>query len=225
MKYMISGYGTGSRTKTGQAESRSFRTMRGKIDVSEASIEFQPDGVVYKDRKAPAMKLNGTSRKVGRDADNNDVSLILHDISAEEAMEMSARFAEYAVFLQRQKSHEKVLVGEGTRFHKAVSDAGLAFAQYHRMRGPAALLDGLTRAFETWRMSAEMMLMLNASTKGISDQSGVPFEDYESSGIALRNWNSRILNLINALVTAIESGPQAKAGDQEKPGLRIVDPR
>ncbi|MCC4296631.1 hypothetical protein [Aurantimonas coralicida] len=225
MKYMISGYGTGSRTKTGQAESRSFRTMRGKIDVSEASIEFQPDGVVYKDRKVPAMKLKGTSRKVGRDADNNDVSLILHDISAEEAMEMSARFAEYAVFLQRQKSHEKVLVGEGTRFQKAVSAAGKAFADYQRRAGASAVLQGLLQSFDVSLTAASNALRMNETMKAIATKSETPFDDKGALWNANRAWNTRIMSLIQTVIATLEAGPQLSDADQGKPGLRIVDPQ
>lgn len=98
MRFMISGYGTGSRT--GGEEKPQFRTLRVSTKLEEGyPTHIDPGGVIVGGKPVPSMKINGTTRKVNKETDDNNVSLIFHSMTVDEAMKLSADFARFATYL------------------------------------------------------------------------------------------------------------------------------
>jgi hypothetical protein len=57
-------------------------------------------------RKLPGLVLTGETMKVGDGAQNNDVRLILHGMTAAEAVVLARKVLEYASYLQETEVAE-----------------------------------------------------------------------------------------------------------------------
>ena len=100
MRYLLSGYGTDSKS----GDVKQYRTLRGKIDLAEDSIKFQHDGVSSGGKSLPCVMFDGKTIKRNKDAVDNSASLIFFDMTEDEALDLSAKFAEYALFLKSRNA-------------------------------------------------------------------------------------------------------------------------
>jgi hypothetical protein len=115
MRYMLRGYGTGSQDGTGQA--KQYRTLRGSLGPAT----FQPNGVTSGTRSVPCIRFSGQTRKVSKESTNNEMALIIHGISEDEALEVAGRFVEYALYLRALRDRPKKTA--------AFENSGPAFAE------------------------------------------------------------------------------------------------
>lgn len=99
MRYLLSGYGTDSKS----GEVKQYRTLRGKIELNDDSIKFRHDGVTSGGKDLPCVTFDGKTIKRNKDSINNSASLIFFDMTEDEALNLSAKFAEYALFLNSRK--------------------------------------------------------------------------------------------------------------------------
>lgn len=106
MRMLLSGYGSGS--KEGD-QARQYRTLRFKASDAVNRIEVQSGGVVSKDGRRSWTSLNipGRTSKVGGSS-NNDVELLIYDVSPEECAALIGRLfrlAEKDISVRRGKDY------------------------------------------------------------------------------------------------------------------------
>jgi hypothetical protein len=104
MRFMLVGYGSGSRDVIGK--SKQYKTLRGEIGSKDQSIKFQERGVLFDGKTIPCVSFEGKTNKRGKGSMDNPVSLLLYGLSEDQALELSARLSEYAIFL-RDNNGEK----------------------------------------------------------------------------------------------------------------------
>lgn len=93
MKVLLTGYG--SKQPTG--EPQPFKSMRLEIDLAQGKA-ISEGVIVHKGTKGRqrSLMLKGRTRKVNREAFNNDVSVHLHDLSPGEALILATRLIRFA---------------------------------------------------------------------------------------------------------------------------------
>lgn len=93
MRVLLTGYGT----KQPSGEPQPFKSMRLEIDLNQNDA-IEEGGVVQKKtgRRTRSLILKGRTRKVNREAFDNDVAVHLHDLSPKEALVLAAKLIRFA---------------------------------------------------------------------------------------------------------------------------------
>lgn len=179
MRFLWSGYGSGSSAGTG--ESKQYKTLRGNAAVGAPKV--RRDGVVSGDKELPSITINGSTRKRSKDADNNDMSLIVFGMTKGEAWMVAARFIEYARLVERGPSaHQQ----EGADALLKVMEDVMYFASKEAV---GELLSGVAAS---WEKCA-------ASQESIADKwraRGATGEAWAEEGAWHRSCASTIRNLV-----------------------------
>jgi len=159
---MLSGYGTGSRDGTG--ESKQYKTLRGSLNIDRSSVVFSRNGVKYKNKSVASITFRGHTRKVAKYAENNDSSLIFHDMTKQEALDLACTFMEFALFLEQRGRAAEQLVSstqsepESARLIDTITKVLMSLP---RNRGVVPLMEAIRL---NWLAAAERLENL-ASTK------------------------------------------------------------
>ena len=96
MKLMVNGYGE---TK------QQFGTMRCKATISDSTVTYHEQAARYPDGSTePGLFIKGETRKVGAYAEDNPVNIVLHGMTAAEALTLANELRTYASF---RRPHER----------------------------------------------------------------------------------------------------------------------
>jgi hypothetical protein len=85
MNLLIKGYGHGA-----------FENLRCEAAASADSVWVHPTAMRWGDgRRAPALVIRGRTNKLNRSSENNEVSIVLHSMTADEATTLADRLLDY----------------------------------------------------------------------------------------------------------------------------------
>ena len=217
MRYLLSGYGTDSKS----GDVKQYRTLRGKIDIAEDSIKFRRDGVTSGDKSLPCVTFDGKTIKRNKDSVNNSASLILFDISEDEALELSTKFAEYALFLRANKPVSEIKNNKQTISFEQCSEKFAETASEVLLKGPRSSIIKLFEKFAAhWEKDAGTHLSLS---KHMATLQGENFEKAHAIYSRRSAWRLECVRSLRNLLNHYEHGESLEDGKKSS-GLRAVHP-
>ena len=208
MRFMLDGYGSGSRDGDGTA--KQYKTLRGVI-VTE-KMQVQKGGVRVGKASVPSIKLTGKTRKVSKDSDDNPVDLLFHGMTPDEALRVSCAFAEYALLVGDQTTKAAVKFSNG----RARQAAGQFLKVLLASEREAGMVPFLRELMERWTKDSEL------NTKVADIQAGCGHK--ESAAILKRKgeWRGACATKLSELLEAYQRGPEPTPPASSRPHLTLV---
>ncbi|MCA1442684.1 hypothetical protein I6F07_21165 [Ensifer sp. IC4062] len=203
MRYLLSGYGTDSKT----GDVKQYRTLRGEIQIDERSIAFRTEGVSIQGTEVPCVTLDGNTAKVNKDSVDNKASLILFDMDENEALRLSAKLAEYALFLRYQK---RTRVG----FWKSIDEFSATAAEVLFESSRDDVANFLERIADEWHKSAKFHTEMASSPFSFPETSR---EKHEKSS----QWRTECMKALKNLIHHYRSG-EGDENTRHRDRLRIL---
>jgi len=120
--------------------------MRVTIQKTEGGTRISSDAVIVAGNPVPALTINGTTRKVNKETDDNNVSLIFHSMTVEDAMKLSGDFARFATYLAERSPDAAKSVSE-----KATSEYTHQTALFLRALDKSGFTSMLGSLAHLWR--------------------------------------------------------------------------
>lgn len=183
VKFMLVGYGTGS--KDGDGTAKQYKTLRGDLKTERGEVSFEPRGVKIGNTRVPCLRLKGSTRKVSKDSTNNSAEILLHSITEDEAVHLASTFAEYAIFLKKLRDQpEMTLAFEESSERFARTSVDLLKAA-PRVVGITALLIAIRDFWAAKAKTEDVManvLEMNAKR--------LPSEQLERQAVAVRRFQN-----------------------------------
>ncbi|MDX0488827.1 hypothetical protein GOC53_00830 [Sinorhizobium medicae] len=93
MRFLWSGYGSGSQGASGEA--KQYKTLRGIAHNTSNTISVSSDGVVSSGSSHPSLKIKGHTTKRSDESYNNEMSLIFWDMNKAECANMATAFLDF----------------------------------------------------------------------------------------------------------------------------------
>lgn len=208
MRFMLAGYGNGSRDGDGTA--KQYKTLRGVI-VSE-KMQVQKGGVRVGKVSVPSIKLPAVTRKVSKESYDNLADLHFHSMSADEALQVSCAFAEYALLVGDQTTKAAVKFSN----ERANQAAGQFLKVLLASERDAGMVPFMRELVGRWTKDSEL------DTKVADIQAG--YGHKESAAILKRKgeWRGACATKLSELLEAYQRGPEPTSPANSRPHLTLV---